>query len=117
MTEVIATADVLDDFHPAVAAWFRQEFGEPTAPQRLGWPVIASGQNALIVAPTGSGKTLAAFLAALDLCGEPLSLDTGCAFSTYRRSRRSMKTSGGISKARLRPFWRSPNKSVVRLLP
>ena len=58
--------DVLDQFHPAVASWFREQFGEPTPPQRLGWPVIASGQNALIVAPTGSGKTLAAFLAALD---------------------------------------------------
>ncbi|MGP0066864.1 MAG: DEAD/DEAH box helicase [Isosphaeraceae bacterium] len=58
--------DVLDRFHPAVASWFREQFGEPTPPQQLGWPVIASGQNALIVAPTGSGKTLAAFLAALD---------------------------------------------------
>jgi ATP-dependent Lhr-like helicase len=58
--------DVLDPFHPAVASWFREQFGEPTPAQRLGWPVIASGQNALIVAPTGSGKTLAAFLAALD---------------------------------------------------
>ena len=45
---------------------FASTFGEPTPPQRLGWPAIASGQNCLIVAPTGSGKTLAAFLAALD---------------------------------------------------
>jgi ATP-dependent Lhr-like helicase len=58
--------DVLDRFHPAVASWFREQFGEPTPPQRMGWPAIASGQNTLIVAPTGSGKTLAAFLAALD---------------------------------------------------
>ncbi len=58
--------DVLDRFHPAVSSWFREQFGEPTPAQRLGWPAIASGQNALIVAPTGSGKTLAAFLAALD---------------------------------------------------
>ncbi len=58
--------DVLDQFHPAVASWFREQFGEPTPAQRLGWPVIASGRNALIVAPTGSGKTLAAFLAAFD---------------------------------------------------
>ena len=56
----------LDRFHPAVASWFRERFGEPTLAQRLGWPAIASGQNCLIVAPTGSGKTLAAFLAALD---------------------------------------------------
>jgi ATP-dependent helicase Lhr and Lhr-like helicase len=57
---------VLDRFHPAVASWFGEQFGEPTPPQRMGWPAIASGQNTLIVAPTGSGKTLAAFLAALD---------------------------------------------------
>ena len=58
--------DGLDRFHPAVASWFREQFGEPTPPQRMGWPAIAAGQNTLIVAPTGSGKTLAAFLAALD---------------------------------------------------
>jgi ATP-dependent Lhr-like helicase len=58
--------DILDGFHPAVSKWFRDELGEPTLAQSLGWPVIASGENALIVAPTGSGKTLAAFLAALD---------------------------------------------------
>ena len=56
----------LDGFHPAVSSWFRERFGEPTPPQRLGWPAISSGRNCLIVAPTGSGKTLAAFLAALD---------------------------------------------------
>jgi ATP-dependent Lhr-like helicase len=57
----------LSRFLPPVAAWFRQALGEPTPPQRLGWPAIAAGQNTLIVAPTGSGKTLAAFLAAMDL--------------------------------------------------
>jgi ATP-dependent helicase Lhr and Lhr-like helicase len=53
-------------FQPAVAAWFRQEFGTPSEPQRRGWPAIQSGGHVLISAPTGSGKTLAAFLAALD---------------------------------------------------
>ncbi len=53
-------------FHPIVAQWFRQKFGEPTEPQRLGWPEIASGRHTLIAAPTGSGKTLAAFLACID---------------------------------------------------
>jgi ATP-dependent Lhr-like helicase len=57
---------VIQRFHPAVASWFQEQFGEPTPAQRLGWPVIAEGGHALIVAPTGSGKTLAAFLAALD---------------------------------------------------
>ena len=32
----------------------------------MGWPVIARGENALILAPTGTGKTLAAFLWCLD---------------------------------------------------
>ena len=47
--------DVLDRFLPPVASWFSEQFGSPTLAQRLGWPAIASGQNALIVAPTGSG--------------------------------------------------------------
>src|SRR5216110_1490346 len=54
-------------FHPAVARWFGQTFGSPTAPQVRGWPAIQSGRHVLISAPTGSGKTLAAFLASLDL--------------------------------------------------
>ncbi|MCS6976497.1 MAG: DEAD/DEAH box helicase [Gemmatales bacterium] len=58
--------DALDIFLPPVAAWFRETLGTPTPAQVRGWPVIASGQNTLILAPTGSGKTLAAFLACLD---------------------------------------------------
>src|SRR3989304_1117262 len=56
----------LSHFHPVVAKWFRERFGEPTQPQRRGWPPILSGQDTLIAAPTGSGKTLAAFLACID---------------------------------------------------
>ena len=51
---------------PPVAGWFRATLGEPTLPQRRGWPAVAAGQNTLLFAPTGSGKTLAAFLACLD---------------------------------------------------
>src|SRR5438128_10789547 len=58
--------DPLDLFLPPVREWFRSALGEPTPPQRQGWPAIAAGQNTLILAPTGSGKTLAAFLACLD---------------------------------------------------
>jgi ATP-dependent helicase Lhr and Lhr-like helicase len=53
-------------FHPVTAEWFRAVFDVPTAPQRMGWPAIARGENALILAPTGTGKTLAAFLWCLD---------------------------------------------------
>src|SRR6202167_6761733 len=56
----------LENFHPAVARWFAQQFPQATAPQLAAWPAIASGRHALIAAPTGSGKTLAAFLAAID---------------------------------------------------
>ncbi len=51
----------------ATATWFGDAFpGGPTAAQRDGWPVIASGAHTLLCAPTGSGKTLAAFLIGLD---------------------------------------------------
>jgi ATP-dependent Lhr-like helicase len=56
----------LDVLLPQVARWFSETFGEPTAPQRAGWPAVARGENTLIFAPTGSGKTLAAFLGCLD---------------------------------------------------
>ena len=58
--------DAFACFHPVTAEWFRAVFDEPTAPQRLGWPVIARGESALILAPTGTGKTLTAFLWCLD---------------------------------------------------
>jgi len=55
-------SDALSAFHPIVRSWFTKTFGEPSPPQRLGWPSIAAGKSTLIVAPTGSGKTLSAFL-------------------------------------------------------
>jgi ATP-dependent Lhr-like helicase len=59
-------ADPFACFHPVTAAWFQAVFDAPTSPQRMGWPVIARGESALILAPTGTGKTLAAFLWCLD---------------------------------------------------
>ena len=53
-------------FDPLIQEWFREQFGEPTAPQLQGWPEILGGEDVLISAPTGSGKTLAAFLICLD---------------------------------------------------
>src|SRR5438445_10108895 len=61
-----ARDNALSLFLPPVREWFRAALGEPTPPQRLGWPAIAAGKHTLILAPTGSGKTLAAFLACLD---------------------------------------------------
>jgi ATP-dependent helicase Lhr and Lhr-like helicase len=58
---------VLDEFHPAVRAWFERRFpAGPTPPQAEGWTEIAAGEHTLIAAPTGSGKTLAAFLVCID---------------------------------------------------
>src|SRR3954463_11959217 len=54
--------DPLAPFHPIVRQWFTETLGEPSAPQRAGWPAIAGGEDTLILAPTGTGKTLAAFL-------------------------------------------------------
>ena len=56
----------LDFFHPAVRAWFDQNFAAPTPAQADAWPAIKAGRDVLIAAPTGSGKTLAAFLCAID---------------------------------------------------
>jgi ATP-dependent Lhr-like helicase len=53
-------------FHKPVQLWFTEAFGKPSKIQQLGWPIIAAGGSALMLAPTGSGKTLAAFLAAID---------------------------------------------------
>ena len=53
---------MLARFHPLVEQWFEETFGEPSDPQRSGWPAIATGSHTLILAPTGTGKTLAAFL-------------------------------------------------------
>src|ERR1700739_1097195 len=63
---VSVRTDPFASFHPVTEAWFREVFEEPTAPQRLGWPVIARGESTLILAPTGTGKTLTAFLWCLD---------------------------------------------------
>ncbi len=56
----------LQNFHPAVAAWFQRCFDAPTPPQERAWPAIRARHHTLIAAPTGSGKTLAAFLSAID---------------------------------------------------
>src|SRR3989440_2144686 len=56
----------LEGFHPTIQRWFATRFGEPTEPQRLGWPKIVGGKHTLISAPTGTGKTIAGYLSAID---------------------------------------------------
>ncbi len=58
--------DALAPFSAPVRSWFEASFPAPTEVQRRGWPLLAEGRHALLLAPTGSGKTLAAFLASLD---------------------------------------------------
>ncbi|MGK2928297.1 MAG: Lhr family helicase [Acidimicrobiales bacterium] len=62
----MAGPGALEQFSPAVRAWFETSFPAPTAAQEQGWPAIAGGDHTLILAPTGSGKTLSAFLWAID---------------------------------------------------
>src|SRR5487761_2626761 len=74
-------SDPFGCFHPVTAAWFKAVFDAPAAPQRMGWPVIARGESALILAPTGTGKTLTAFLWCLDrlmLHPKPEATSPGC---------------------------------------
>ena len=62
----MSASPALEQFSPAVRAWFETSFPAPTPPQEQGWPAIAQGDHSLILAPTGSGKTLSAFLWAID---------------------------------------------------
>lgn len=56
----------LNNFHPAIADWFVEQFGTPTPVQAQAWAAISRGEHTLLAAPTGSGKTLAAFLASIN---------------------------------------------------
>ncbi len=62
----VAQPSPLALFHPVIAEWFANRYGEPTDVQRRAWPRIAAGEHVLVTAPTGSGKTLTAFLWALN---------------------------------------------------
>ncbi len=46
----------LKGFHPTIQKWFAERFGEPTEPQREGWPAIRAGKTKLIAAPAGTGQ-------------------------------------------------------------
>jgi len=53
-------------WHPVLASWFADRYGEATDVQQQAWPLVAAGEHVLIAAPTGSGKTLAALMPLLD---------------------------------------------------
>ena len=76
------TTRVLEQFHPAVQAWFDSAFAAPTGAQLEAWPAIKAGKHVLVAAPTGSGKTLAAFLAAIDTLVRE-GIDTGLTDETH----------------------------------
>jgi ATP-dependent helicase Lhr and Lhr-like helicase len=102
----------LEAFHPVVRNWFQKTFGEPSPPQRLGWPSIASGKHTLIVAPTGSGKTLAAFLWCINRLVEEDLKDPGSpriekSGKKSRRSPKNEKLSSGV-----RVLYVSPLKAL-----
>src|SRR4051812_16016118 len=66
MNKRAPSAPIWQNFHPAVAAWFRASFACATEAQLRAWPLIQCERPTLVAAPTGSGKTLTAFLAAID---------------------------------------------------
>lgn len=45
----------------ALDRWFSAHHGAPSEIQRLAWPALRAGEDALLVAATGQGKTLAAW--------------------------------------------------------
>jgi ATP-dependent Lhr-like helicase len=99
------TTNPFAGFHPVTAAWFKAVFDEPTAPQRMGWPAIARGESALILAPTGTGKTLAAFLWCLDR----LMLSQGSGVRDQGSGTREL----GSSKQGCRIVYISPLKALA----
>ncbi len=53
----------LESLAPAVRGFLAETgISEPTPPQVQAWPLVARGDDVLVVAPTGSGKTEAALL-------------------------------------------------------
>jgi len=55
-----------EHWHPVLASWFSDKYGEATDVQLRAWPLVAAGAHTLIAAPTGSGKTLAALMPLLN---------------------------------------------------
>jgi len=56
----------MSPFSERVQTWFETRHGQPTPVQSRAWPVVKTGEHALISAPTGAGKSLAAWLPLID---------------------------------------------------
>jgi ATP-dependent helicase Lhr and Lhr-like helicase len=108
----------LSPFHPTLREWFAERLGEPTPPQRRGWPLIRAGGNVLVAAPTGSGKTLAAFLSAIDSllrAGSPLPDQTSVLYvSPLKALANDVRKNLELPLAELRA--RDPSLPEVRVL-
>ncbi|WP_230007944.1 ATP-dependent helicase, partial [Microbacterium sp. Bi128] len=102
-------ADVLDRFGPATQDWFRGAFAAPTTAQKGAWESVASGRNALVVAPTGSGKTLSAFLFAIDRVFREKAPE-GADAAPPRRGRGAVKKPANTSRTRI--LYISPLKAL-----
>ncbi|KAI4834982.1 DNA helicase 60 [Plasmodium brasilianum] len=53
------------NFHPSILNHLNSKYKEPTAIQKITWPIALSGKDLIGVAETGSGKTLAFVLPCL----------------------------------------------------
>ncbi len=61
----ITQETILNQFHPALKAWFESHYPGLSEIQKTALPHTLAGASTLILAPTGSGKTLAGFLSIL----------------------------------------------------
>ena len=60
---LLSTQSAIESLAPAVRGLLADTgIAEPTPPQVSAWPLVARGEDVLVVAPTGSGKTEAALL-------------------------------------------------------
>ena len=110
ITKHLGDNGCMSSFSPLVRDWFIENIGEPSEPQRRGWPETASGRNVLICAPTGSGKTFAAFLKCLDLIYTDKIAQTH-SNSTISAEKKSVSRSTS-SNAGIRIVYISPLKAL-----
>ncbi|WP_197526541.1 Lhr family helicase [Botrimarina colliarenosi] len=111
----LTDTDPLAPFHEPTRTWFNEAFRAPTRAQQLAWPVIASGESTLLLAPTGSGKTLAAFLAALDrlmFAPTPDVAGSPTQRTASRRRQSSVQTNKKRSASGVRVLYISPLKAL-----